>query len=94
MTTIAYKDGIIASDSFMSSGSDMVIGSINKIISGPGMLAGASGHCIDCYNFLEWVREGANSPCPKFNKGITGILIKDNQKYYINKETPSNIRGL
>lgn len=57
MTTIAYRDGVMASDTGESSGS-VWVGSVDKIIKTGGLLVGASG-CVDaCETCLNFFTEG------------------------------------
>ncbi|MFD1944729.1 hypothetical protein [Paradevosia shaoguanensis] len=60
MTTIAYRDGIMAADSGSWMG-DACHGWADKLAQGPdGTLYGAAGHAPEAMAFLEWVRAGAD----------------------------------
>lgn len=64
MTVIAYRQGIMASDSATGVG-DMAIGTCRKIVrSSTGFIAGACGDAGEGSRFLEWVLEGG----PDFQK--------------------------
>lgn len=63
MTTIAYRDGVLAADTQQSYGNLRVMG-INKIVKAGGLLAGATGDAVACKNFLDWVMKGCPESCP------------------------------
>lgn len=67
MTTIAYRDGVLAADTGMIAG-DSRIGHIIKIVRGPtGNLGGAAGTAGYCEAFKKWVLGGEveEPPVPK-----------------------------
>lgn len=68
MTTIAYRDGVLAADSRATAG-DNIIGDIDKIARNvAGDLAGAAGLASYNYAFLEWFRNGEHGEPPKGSK--------------------------
>lgn len=59
MTTIAYRAGIIASDTGIVMGGVIIRGGLHKICATPsGVLAGASGDAVYCQQFIDWVMAG------------------------------------
>lgn len=70
MTIIAYKDGILASDSQIYT--DHVLGEIDKIrkfeLNGKIILAGASGNTDKCTLFMNWLEKGMAIPAPNLKK--------------------------
>ncbi|WP_420961081.1 hypothetical protein [Brucella sp. IR073] len=65
MTTIAYRDGIMAADSGCWAG-DASHGWAEKIAKGPdGVLYGTSGRAAKCFSFLDWVRGGYQGARPE-----------------------------
>lgn len=77
MTTIAYRDGVIAADSLISMG-DVRAGSVVKIVRVPGGgLAGAAGELGGMYRFLEWAHYGGEETTADFaGCEIDGFLVR------------------
>lgn len=68
MTTIAYRDGVMASDSGCWHG-EAVHGWSRKLARAPdGTLYGVTGNASECNTFLEWVDTGCIGPEPKAEK--------------------------
>lgn len=68
MTTIAYRDGVMAADSGCWNG-DACHGWAEKLAKGPdGTLYGVSGDAAGCEGFLQWVRGGCKGDHPKPEK--------------------------
>lgn len=66
MTTIAYRDGVLAADSLVTLGSTKVHGSYQKIRRIGEYLVGTAGSVADCQAFVVWLREcDDNVPPPK-----------------------------
>lgn len=57
MTTIAYRDGVLAADTWARSGWTRA-GDVTKIVQVGAVLAGACGSGAICKAFLDWVRRG------------------------------------
>lgn len=65
MTTIAFRDGVMASDSGSWSG-DASHGWARKVAQGPdGTLYGTAGNAAECGEFLNWVDGGCVGERPK-----------------------------
>lgn len=90
MTTIAYRDGILAADRRVT-GSATIVGNKTKIAKVGGVLCGATGSNVLACGFIEWVQAGCPADHPPIlyresvNKNpddaadITGFLISRNQ---------------
>jgi hypothetical protein len=63
MTTIAYRDGVLAADTLLTS-SAMRNGYARKIRERDGMLAGASGTLAQMQTFLDWFDAGMTGDPP------------------------------
>jgi 20S proteasome alpha/beta subunit len=57
MTTIAYRDGIMACDSAISMGNHLW-SFTQKIVQGRNFAAGAAGDLVEAVQFLEWAKSG------------------------------------
>lgn len=66
MTTIAYRDGVLAADSLVTLGSTKVHGSYQKIRRIGEYLVGTAGSVADCQAFVVWLKEcDSTQPPPK-----------------------------
>lgn len=80
MTTIAFRNGILAADTRSTSG-ETVTGSVVKIAkAADGSLAAAVGNSAYCYRYREWVTAGriGDAPLPVEKDGgddAKGVLI-------------------
>lgn len=80
MTTIAYRDGVIAADTLACSGNlaDLFVA---KIAARAGVLAGATGTSAMCMAFRDWFRRGmvGDPPSPvnpaDKDDGYTGVIF-------------------
>lgn len=68
MTTIAYRDGVLAADTLNTSGTYRD-GYVTKIVKKGRILAGASGCGIMTRRFLDWVRAGMPGDAPAMVNG-------------------------
>lgn len=69
MTTIAYKDGVLAADAIMCSGG-VLIGNAEKITRrDDGALAGGAGDASYVSAFLTWFKDGEQGPPPEAREG-------------------------
>lgn len=71
MTTVAYRDGIIAGDSQVTSG-DVDVGRAVKIERKGSVVVGVAGCLAFCQGFLDWFRGGM--------KGDPPIMRKDDSR--------------
>lgn len=81
MTTIAYKDGILATDTQVVSSSGAITGQVNKTVINEksGIMAGATGELVNAALFLNWVLDGAKAEkFPKMSDDFKGIMILRN----------------
>lgn len=79
MTTIAYRDGVMAADSLVT-GHGIRMGSLAKVIRAKdGTLAGAAGNTLDSAKLLTWVRlmgaECRDNDVPPTEDKDTSLLI-------------------
>ncbi len=76
MTTIAYRDGILAADT-MVQGSQMNCGAVTKIAQHENTftMGGACGSAEACQLFRQWILDGAVPPCPTLGDDADGLLI-------------------
>lgn len=83
MTTIAYRNGILASDALVTSGNARA-GKVKKIAKGNGVMGGMSGSAEACQSFIEWIEAGAEGACPGLDgTDADGILIKGRKTFYV-----------
>lgn len=75
MTTIAYRDGVLASDSLVTLGNTKVHGSYQKIRRIGGYLVGTAGSVATWQQFIDWVKSGNDEDPPP--KGVYNALIVD-----------------
>lgn len=75
MTTIAYREGVLAADSLVTLGSTKVHGSYQKIRRIGGFLIGTAGSVAACQSFIDWVKAGDDEDPPP--KGEYNALIVD-----------------
>jgi len=74
VTTIAYRDGILAADSLVTLGDTKVHGSFQKIRRIDDYLIGTAGGVADSERFIQWLKAGGEDECPK---GSYSALIID-----------------
>lgn len=76
MTTIAYKDGVLAADSMVSE-SRTWCGVTKKLWQSPkGAIAAAAGSAHDCAEFGRWVEGGMKEDdAPVLNENFEGIVV-------------------
>lgn len=71
MTTIAYRDGVIAADTLATAGGTRV-GTIRKVGKIGPLLFGAAGALSDCQRFMDWIARGMKGEQPKLGDGDNG----------------------
>lgn len=89
VTTIAYRNGVLAADTGISS-HDSRIGHTTKIArNNNGDLAGAAGGAVYCYQFLTWFSNGENgeAPSPKKEDGSydRGVVFRASGKLEVHE---------
>lgn len=76
MTTIAYRDGVLAADSLINSGNGGRAGHAVKISKGrQGTLGGSAGRLEDAALFRSWVERDCKGDAPSFSEGFDSLLI-------------------
>jgi len=79
MTTIAYRDGVLASDSLVTLGDTKVHGSYQKIKRVGDYLVGTAGSVAFCQKFIDWMT-CADEEEPPPEGAYSAILIDKNGK--------------
>lgn len=64
MTTIAYRNGVIAADSGVTTGGSQVATMLKIAKNSRGDVAGACGHAWWCQAFLSWFKDSTDTPPP------------------------------
>ena len=77
MTTIAYKDGILASDSLISNSCGVAVGKMCKVAKGKSTVGAAAGVYGDVVAFLAWVTDHDCDMAkrPKFEGALNGLIV-------------------
>jgi 20S proteasome alpha/beta subunit len=76
LTIIAYKNGVLASDSRVTFNDLVLSDTIKKIHQHDGVMGGASGDASATHDFIKWIKKGAN--LKKLPKGkYRGLVILD-----------------
>ena len=80
MTTIAYRSGMLAADTAVLNGYNILGDAMVKIAKHHGCLAGATGTAGYCAAFLKWFCGGEQDAPPKAEKDNdnydTGIIVR------------------
>lgn len=61
MTTIAYRDGVLAADTLTTRGATAIVG-VTKVAKGGTRMGGACGGAGFCSEWLAWIREERPEP--------------------------------
>jgi ATP-dependent HslUV protease subunit HslV len=78
MTTVAYRDGVLAADTLVISGSSRA-GHMSKLLkTRRGALVGISGEVEGTTRFLDWMRSGRRGkpPATDDDSGCRGIVVE------------------
>lgn len=75
MTTIAYRDGILAADTLACSESGLRSSSMVKIMRVRGGLAGTVGKCSQAQAIVRWLEDGRAADRPKFADGSDDYTV-------------------
>ena len=75
MTTIAYKDGVLAADSLITSANNARCGSVRKIGEAGDMWWAYSGATHQMESFEQWAKSGMMGDPPKFENQGVGIIV-------------------
>lgn len=66
MTTVVYRDGVLAADSLVTMGGALKVhGEYRKIRRIGDFLVGASGGVADCEKFIQWLTSNGDADPPK-----------------------------
>ena len=78
MTTIAYRDGVLAADSLVTCGGG-ADGFVSKARRIDGLLTAASGSTVHAERFFNWLAGGAPGDCPLVglpeNSRTNGLVV-------------------
>ena len=91
MTTIAYRDGVLAADTLMTRGDSKLVG-ITKIAKGAdGRMGGAAGSAGFCATWRAWLRGEASRPEPKSENDSTdcGLVIWPDGRVELHEQSGS-----
>lgn len=77
MTTVVYRDGVLAADSLATLGDTKLHGDYKKINRINGHLIGVAGGVADCATFLDWCRAGGELTETKAPEGSYQALVID-----------------
>lgn len=80
MTTIAYRNGMIAGDTLFSGGGIHDCTVVKVARNERGDLAGASGEAVYCHQFLEWFTGGEKFDAPEVPEGGTAFIVRANDQ--------------
>lgn len=77
MTTIAYRDGVMAADTLVTSNGKRDGQKIKIARNAAGDLAGAAGNSAVCQQFLEWFSSGEKHEPPEFDEELgNGLIVR------------------
>lgn len=78
MTTIAYRDGILAADRQLTGGSVADCETTKVARNAAGDLAGFAGPAAYIYRFLDWFQGGEkhDAPLPDKEEGGEGVIVR------------------
>ncbi|MBW1784758.1 MAG: hypothetical protein JRL30_28940 [Deltaproteobacteria bacterium] len=79
MTTIAYKDGVMAGDRQQTC-NGVIVGYRTKIHKHEGCLIGCCGDVQDCVAFVEWFKKGCGEEKPQVSDHFTAMVIYPDTK--------------
>mgnify|MGYP000914160185 CR=1 FL=1 len=82
MTTIAYRDGVLAADSKVTDGG-CYVGSVQKVFRAEDGTIGALAGCLgDNGIFRDWLLSGREGPCELKDQGSEGIFVTPDGKIW------------
>ena len=82
MTTVAYRNGVIAVDSQATAG-NITCGETNKIRKFKGCVCVGSGDLQDLTAFFDWVKKGMDIEKKPTINCLNGYIFKKNKIYYV-----------
>ena len=79
MTTFAYRDGILVSDSMVSTSVSLTVaGTARKVLkTKQGWLVAGAGNLRDVNRFFRWVEEGMDEDEAVKLENLEGLVVKD-----------------
>ena len=91
MTTIAYRDGMLACDSGMTC-DHIRVGKTEKAWEYKGFIITGCGYAADLYAFRDWFVRGMKGDCPEPREDGTLVIITPDRSVLI-REPAGWIRG-
>lgn len=82
MTTIAWRDGILAADSRATNGDWMLPGVERKIFPLPNGVAAISGSLAEAFKLLHWVENGQKGPQPGGKVRVVVMTLDGSVRVY------------
>lgn len=82
MTTIAYRNGVMAADTLITSG-PMRAGQCIKVGRAPdGTMGGCAGSLAASSELLAWLHAGAEGSPPKTDDDVDGIVVRPDRSIF------------
>lgn len=75
MTTVVYRDGVLAADSLVTLGETKAHGNMRKISRIHDHLVGIAGGVADCDEFIQWCKAGGAETGTEPPKGQYGAIV-------------------
>ena len=87
MTTIAYRDGVLAADSLLTDG-NLICGSVSKLATSKhGAIGGAVGRLERTLEFLRWLEtfdvDRRNPDVAPVAEGADGLIISPKERIFL-----------
>lgn len=83
MTTVVYRDGVLAADSLVTMGDTKIHGNMRKLSRVHGHLIGIAGGVADCDEFINWCKAGGSETETEPPKGqYSAIVVQPNGKVF------------
>jgi ATP-dependent protease HslVU (ClpYQ) peptidase subunit len=83
MTTIAYKDGVLAADSRITRGNVVSAGGYNKLrVLDDGSVVGGAGHTANIVAFGDWLNDGKQGSAPEMSDGTVVVHLQNDGRLF------------
>src|SRR5690242_381956 len=85
MTTWAYRNGVLVSDSMVSTSTSMqIVGTAKKVHKAKsGIIAAGAGVLVDVCKFFDWIDDGMDTDAAVKLENLDGILIKPDKTIWM-----------
>lgn len=82
MTTIAYRDGILAADSRTTRGEVLLPGAQKKLFRLPdGSIAGTTGAIAQGLRYIDWLANPGIAPAPSLDGTVIHVMLDGTVRY-------------